>query len=290
MSEEETFYDPEFLRKLESLSLHLKKATMGRYRGRARSRRYGASPEFAGHREYRPGDDPRYLDWSLYGRLDKLFLKLFSHEEELFVHILIDRSGSMGYGLPTKLTYARRLAAALGYLGLANLDWVGAASFAEGIGDRLPPRRGRKQLAVLFDFLRRLKGAGETEINRSLRAYAGQARYPGLAIVISDFLAPDGYEEGLSYLAYQGFEVSVVQLLSPDEEMPQLDGPVTLRDVESGRKQQIMVDKQARDRYQQRLQDFKDRLRDFCRHRRMIYLEVSTALPFERVILNYLRQ
>src|SRR3954471_10875048 len=145
--------EPEFLRKLEALSIVSKKVFSGQLKGERRSSRRGTSVEFADFRNYTLGDDLRYVDWNTFARLEKLFLKLFVEEEDLHVYMLVDASRSMAYGSPAKFDYARRIAAALGYIGLSNFDRVGATVFTDRMLHHLPPVRGKQQVFSYFDFL-----------------------------------------------------------------------------------------------------------------------------------------
>src|SRR5436309_6958225 len=138
-----TLLDPPFLGKLEQLSLVSKKLFAGQLKGEKRSTRRGISVEFADYRDYSAGDDLRYVDWNTYARLEKLFLKLFVEEEDLHVYLLVDASRSMAYGAPPKFDYARKIAAALGYIGLSNFDRVGATVFTDRMLHHLPPVRGK---------------------------------------------------------------------------------------------------------------------------------------------------
>jgi len=162
-------FDGEFLRRLEYLALVSRRLHRGEARGsHGTPRRGSSSVDFADYRAYQPGDDFRSIDWNIYGRLDRLLVKLFAEEEDLSVHLLLDTSRSMAYGSPRKVDWARRLAAALGYIGLASLDRVGAALFSTGMKGSLPPRRGRAQVFHLFEYLGRAEAAGGTDLARSL--------------------------------------------------------------------------------------------------------------------------
>ena len=143
--------DPDFLRRLEQLTLISKRIFLGRLKGERRSSRRGASVEFADYRNYTTGDDLRYVDWNTYARLEKLFLKLFIEEEDLHVYLLLDTSESMLYGQPSKLDYARRVAAALGYIGLSSFERVGVTVFGDGVQSHLAPVRGRTQVLRFFE-------------------------------------------------------------------------------------------------------------------------------------------
>src|SRR5262249_48162131 len=194
-------FDEQFLKKLEYLYVVAKKVFVGRIRAERRSRKTGSGVEFADHRNYTAGDDLRYLDWSVYGRLDKLLLRMFEEEEDLHIYLLIDASASMR--MSSKLDYAERICAALAYIGLAKLDRVSIVPFGGGgapnaTKDRLPPARGKAQIFKVFQFLSALEPSGPTELSRALESFVHQTKRRGLAIVVSDFYDPDGYEDGLN--------------------------------------------------------------------------------------------
>lgn len=153
-------FDEGFLKKLEYLHIVSRKLFTGRTRAERRSRKVGSGIEFADHRDYAPGDDFRYLDWNIYGRMGKLLLRLFEEEEDLHIYFLLDISDSMAMGAPSKVHYGMRVAAALCYVGLANLDRVSVTTFADGLRDRLPPARGKGRIFKVLDFLRAVTPAG----------------------------------------------------------------------------------------------------------------------------------
>jgi uncharacterized protein (DUF58 family) len=283
-------YDAAFLRKLERLALVSRRLYRGEGRGMHRSMRRGASPDFADHRAYQPGDDLRSMDWNVYGRLGRLFVKLFVDEEDVSVHILLDTSRSMGFGNPSKMDAARRVGAALGYIGITALDRVGMAAFAAGVGQVLAPRRGRAQFHHLIDRLSRLAPAGGTDFSRSLEQYAQRAREPGIAVVISDLLDPGGCERGLAALRYRGFDVVLVQILDREEISPTIHGALRLADAETGRSLSVTVDSRLLSEYHARVNRHLTGLESFCLRAGIEYLRASTLVPFEDIVLKYLRQ
>jgi uncharacterized protein (DUF58 family) len=248
------------------------------------------SLEFSDYRSYHAGDDFRYVDWNVYSRLDQLFLKVFTAEEDLSVHLLVDTSASMQLGEPPKLDYAKRVAAALGYIGLSNLDRVGAVSFADELGMPKPPQRGRQQIFSMFRYFDALQCQGETNLNRVLRTYATHSRQKGLAIVISDLFDPQGYEQGLDALAYSRFDVLVIQLVDEVEIHPQLDGALRLHDIESAQQRRLTVNRRLLELYRQKVSEYFANLEMFCLKRNIEYLRASTIVPFEDLVLRYLRR
>src|SRR3984957_5489233 len=175
--------DPQFLARLEQLELVSRKIFMGRMKGERRSKRKGQSVEFADYRNYVVGDDLRFLDWNLYARLDRLFLRLFMEEEDLHFYVLLDNSLSMDFGDPTKLHYAKQVAAALGFIGLVNLDRVVVEAFNDRLTQSMPALRGRRSLWRLIDFLNKLQPAGPSNMAKALRAYSLKSTNKGVVIV-----------------------------------------------------------------------------------------------------------
>src|SRR5262245_35255140 len=191
---------PEFLRRLEALELVSKKILAGRMKGDRLSKRKGRGSEFADFRPYTVGDDLRFLDWSLYGRLDKLFLRLFLEEEDLHVYLLVDNTRSMDYGTPTKLRYAKQVAAALAFVGLVNLDRVSIDTVGGATPARSPLYRGRPSLWRMMKFLDGIEPVDSGDWGRSLKTFTMRATGQGVAVVLSDFMDKGGFEDGLRYL------------------------------------------------------------------------------------------
>jgi Mg-chelatase subunit ChlD len=286
-------FDEQFLKKLEYLFVVAKKVFVGRIRAERRSRKTGSGVEFADHRNYAAGDDLRYLDWSVYGRLDKLLLRMFEEEEDLHIYLLIDASASMRG--QHKLDYAERICAALAYIGLAKLDRVSIVPFGGGpkastARGRLPPARGKAQIFKVFQFLSALEATGPTGLSRALESFVHQTKRRGLAIVISDFYDPDGYEEGLNLLRYHRFEPTVVQLWSEAEAHPRLRGDLELVDVESGESREVTVTERQLAAFARAHADYCDKLESFCGARGLPYYRADIAVPFEELVLRIFRE
>src|ERR671937_374939 len=164
--------EPEFLHRLEQLELVSKKIFLGRMKGERRSKKKGQSVEFADYRNYVVGDDLRFLDWNLFARLDRLFIRLFMEEEDLHVYILIDNSLSMDFGTPSKLRYAKQVAAALGFIGLANMDRVVIEAFNDRLVQSMPAARGRGSLWRGEEFLNKIEPAGPSDLKRALKSFS----------------------------------------------------------------------------------------------------------------------
>lgn len=286
---------PELLRRLEQFQLLARRRAKSSARGERRSRARGQSVEFADHRNYVAGDDLRYLDWNLYGRLDRLFLKLHEEERELPVRIFLDASESMSFGEPVKFDFARQVAAAIGYVALCGFDRVSIIPFPEPPAEvawrgSLRAVRGRRSALGLFEHLVRLTAGGAASLNESLRRGALEARQPGLAVVLSDFLDPAGYETGLSALIGRGFQVDVVHILAPEELEPSTYGDLRLVDSETGGEQEVTFGRHRLGAYRKTVQGFCQRLHEFCAGRGLNHFLVSSATPIETLLLRQLRQ
>jgi len=284
----ESFLDEEFLRKLEKLKILAQRGRKGPTKGEHISWRSGASLEFLDYRKYQVGDDFRYIDWNVYGRLDKLFLKLFRAEEDLNVHILIDTSRSMGTGNPLKDIYAKKIAAALSYIGLANLDRVGITSFSDSLGETQSPERGRSVYINLLKYLNSLRPDGRTDFNRCLTEYASNTKRPGMAIILSDLLDPDGIDKGLESLRHKRFDIALLQIFDREELLPSLNGYLTLREVETGETKKITLDEPLLELYREKIRGFLGDIRDLCLLNGVDYYLVDTGLSFEDFLFDYL--
>jgi uncharacterized protein (DUF58 family) len=285
----QAFFTSEFLAQLERLSLLSRRVFRGRVKGERRSLRRGHSVEFCDYRAYGVGDDLRYVDWNIYGRLDRLHVKLFVDEEDLCLHLIVDASASMNFGSPTKLACAVRLAAALGFVGLVNLERVGVGVLRERVAEGWPPTRGRNQVTGLLDFLAAVEPAGGTSLNDGLGSYASRARQTGLAVVISDLLDPAGYESGVRALLERRFDVHLIHVLSPEEMNPELAGDLRLVDSETGEMRELSMDGDAVRTYRERLHQFLDRAEGFCRTKEIGYHRLVSDANVEEFVLGQLR-
>ena len=279
----------EFLGKLERLRLLARRPVRGWAAGDRRSRHPGRSVEFHDYRAYGVGDDLRYVDWNIYARTERLHVKLFVDDEDLCLHLLVDASASMDWGTPSKLAWAARLAAALGFVGLARLERVGVGILRERLAEGWPPARGRGRITSLFDFLGRLQGSGTTNLGEALAGYAARAQESGVAVLVSDLLDPGGYERGLSALLERRCEVHVIHVLSPDELEPDLGGELRLVDHETGERRPLAVSRATVQAYQERLQRFIERAERFCRGHAISYHRATSDVPVEQIVLGPLR-
>jgi uncharacterized protein (DUF58 family) len=259
-------------------------------KGEKRSKRKGQSVEFADYRNYVVGDDLRFLDWNLYARLDRLFIRLFVEEEDLHFYVLLDNSLSMDFGSPSKLHYARQIAAALGFIGLVNLDRVVIEAFNDRLTQSLPPMRGRRNLWRLMDSLQKIEPAGPSDLRKSLKTFSMKCSGKGIVVLLSDFMDKNGYEEAIRYLVSRQLDIYVIQILSQEEIEPEIVGDLRLVDIEDDDVAEITVSAPLLKRYKQNLAAFRAGLYEFCTRRGVTCLFTSTGVPFDRLVLTYLRQ
>jgi uncharacterized protein (DUF58 family) len=282
-------FDSAFLRKLDRLTLQLRRAMVGEMQGERRSPRRGASVEFADFRPYVPGDDIRQIDWNMYARMERFFLKLFVAEEELTVHLLLDNSASMNWGEPNKLRYARQALGAFGYVVLSSLDRVTVSAFAQGASGQMPSARGKQGAIPLFRFLQTLPPGGAGDLGAMCHRYIQTARTTGPLILASDLL-DDGWQDALRALSSRPFEITLLHTLAPQELQPPLDGDFRLVDAESGRAVEITADVDSMRQYQQYLRRWRDEIESFCSGRQINYVFVDTSQPIEELIVSTLRR
>lgn len=286
----EIFFDAEFLQKLERLRLIAKRLSWAGVKGEHPSSRKGFSLEFSDYRRYQMGDDLRYVDWNIYRRLDRLLLKVFTAEEEMNVYILVDTSRSMAEGAPAKIDYAKKVAAALGYIGLKNLDRVGGASFSSTLHAPVTAGRGRKQILSLFGFLNHLSCGGETRLGPAIHAFTNLFPHRGLVVIISDLFDPAGWRAALEELANKKYQLLVIHIVDPRELDPNSSGDVMMRDVENGRERRFFIDAQLKRRFHEELAGYFSEIETVCAGRGIDYLRTTTQVPFDEFVLQTLRQ
>lgn len=286
-------FDESTLRKLNQLTLVASRVRAGAIKGERRSSRRGASVEFADYRDYAPGDDLRRLDWNIYARLDRPFIKLLEEEEDLAVHILVDGSQSMnwGEGEAHKFQYVQRITAGLGSIALASGD-VLSIGFLQGrnVIAEFGPTRGQAALPRLFQFLEELQARGETNLNASMREYFIRPRRAGLVILISDLLTAEGHETGLREMLGHGHDAALIHILAPDELDPALSGDLELVDSETNLGQDVSLDGGLRDLYRTRARAWIQSTRLNCRKQGVRYQDVVTDAPWDQVLLLEMRQ
>ena len=287
-------FDSAFLTKLEQLYLLSKKLFRGAHRAERKSRQTGSSLEFADYRNYSAGDDLRSIDWNIYGRLDRLFVKLYEQEQDLHIYLLLDASASMRWSPPnlsSKLDQARRIAASLAYIGLANLDRVNVLWFADLLLGDMGLTRGKSQFHKVLGYLERAPSpnGASTGLLSSARAFAQRMKRRGLVFLISDLFDPAGYEEALALLRYHQFEVHVIQTLDPAELRPRESGDLRLIEAETGEIFEVTASEALLRRYENEIDAFVAGAEAYCLRRGVGYAQVTTTAPFEELGLRVLR-
>jgi uncharacterized protein (DUF58 family) len=292
-----TLFDSAFLAKLEQLHLLARRLFRGEQRAERRSRQAGSSLEFADYREYSEGDELRSIDWPAYGRLERLFVKLYEQEQDLGVSFLVDASASMlwrpdgaaveGGG---KFDTARKITAALAYIALANLDRVSVHFMAERLLSELGVMRGKAQFHSVLDFLRMApRNAGATSLLGSAKAFLKRTKRSGIVFVLSDFFDPAGYEESLAILQHTRFEVHTIQILEPTELEPVQTGDLRFLETETGASLEVTANEAVLARYRAEIAAFNAGLAAFCKRRSIGHASVTADIPFEDVVLKTLR-
>jgi uncharacterized protein (DUF58 family) len=285
-----TVFDEGFLRQLERLGLLMKQPARGGLKGGRRSTKHGQSVEFSDYRDYALGDDLRQLDWNVYARLERLFVKLFVEEEDVTVTFLVDASASMAFGQPQKLLFAKRAAAALGHIALAGEDRVVVAALGGRVARRHASLRGSGRIFRLLSLLSGIEPAdGPTDLLAAVRHAGAMLSGRGVVVLISDLLDPAA-DRAVRDLAAQGSELTVLHVLSPEELDPQLDGDLRLVDAESGHGVDVTVDLATIDAYKARLAAWQDGLAAVAAKRRATYAPISSDLPLADLVFAELRR
>jgi len=282
--------DPAFMARLDQLDVMSRKLLAGKMKGERRSKRRGQSVEFADFRNYVVGDDLRFIDWNIYARLDRLFLKLFLEEEDLSLYVLVDVSKSCDFGNPNKAFYLKQVTAALGYIGLVNYNRVTVAAMADGIVAETGGLRGRRRVSQMIDFVQKLEPTGASHLAEACRKFALAHRQKGVCVVLSDFFDKGGYEDGLRYVAGGKYDLFCVQILAPQEIDPDLQGDLKLRDIEDDDMAEVSITQPLIKQYKANLNAYCLALKDYITRRGGTYLFTSTSVPFDTLVLNYLRE
>ena len=280
--------DPSFARELEALRRRL--------RGRARSgsggdhiaKRRGSSAEFLEHRPYAPGDDLRRIDWLAFARTGEPMFKLFRAEEDVIVRLVVDASASLDdEATPTKMLVAKRLAASIGYMALAASERAQVVTVSDGLSRVREPSRGRGSLPKLLRDLDEIEARGGTDLSKAIDAVIARSDRPGMLVVVSDFLDPGPVGAAITRAASAGHDVALVQVLSPDELAPRLDGDLALEDAETGAIVEVTIDARAIDAYMDRLSAFLASLRALTKRNRASYVRTSTHEPILQPIRRF---
>jgi uncharacterized protein (DUF58 family) len=285
---EQPLIERSFLERLERLAIHWQKSFPGLVGGHNLARLPGAGSEFLDHRSFHTGDDLRSVNWRAYMRLEKMFLKLFHLEPRNPVRILVDQSLSMSTNGAAKFTYARRVAAALTYIGLVRLDSMLLLPFASGLNEPCRASGGRHRIQPVVEWLERLEPSGQTDLQESMRQFLTQYRQRGLVFIISDFLCHSDCIRPLSFLADLGHEVYVIQIWDPADRVPDFDGEVDLIDSETGQTERLWIDEASRRSYTEAFDAHSRALREVAIRHGGRYLGLQTDMPLDEVLTDAL--
>lgn len=285
-----TLFDSEFLKRLEYLSLVSRRVFRGQLLAQRRTKQMGGGIEFADHREYSRGDDLRYVDWNIFARYNELLLKRFQEEEDLHVYILLDISKSMQAGAPNKFDYARRIAAALAYIALADLDRVSIYAYADQVQSVMPLTRGKDRILTVLRYLEDLQLSGtQTNLYTASKALVHRAQRTGLVVILSDLFDQQGFRSGVDLLRHRKFEPHVVQLHTSEEANPTHLGDVELEEIESGERRKITVTERKLKEYRKLFAEFLEGVDVYCRNYSMGCTRTTTDVPFDELILRMMR-
>jgi len=278
--------DTALLEKLERLTIHWQKSLPGLVGGHNTSRFAGSGQEFLDHRHFHHGDDVRAVNWRVFLRLEKLFLKMFQLEPRIPVRLLVDISRSMDTGAVPKFDYARKLAAALCYVGLVRLDSICLQPFSNKLGDAFIASGGRHRFQPAVTFLSGLKSGGETNFLEVAREFVSKFPQRGLVIVVSDFLDDGDCEKPLQYLSDFGHELILVQVWSAEDREPPWEGELELEDAETGHHVELSFDSDARAMYTAAFDEYSQALRRVALRNSGRYVSVPTDVPVDEAIFG----
>jgi uncharacterized protein (DUF58 family) len=288
---ESTLFDDEFMNKLTYLNIVSKQMIPGHMHGEHRAKkRTDSGIEFADYRQYVPGEDTKNVDWRTFLRLDKLILRMFEEDADLPIYIFFDASKSMDHGEPSKYDYARKVVAALAYIGLINHDRVALIGFADGIAHEMAARKGTNQIWRAFNFLERADAAGEAAMLAAFRKFFTSRRRRGLVVVVSDYLDDSGWDRAFDMLRYLKHDLFAVHVYSRDEERPEMPDEVLLEDSETGKSERIKVTPGLLEAYAELFAKHSEEIGEYCRKNGYGYVRTDTEMPFEDLILRVFRQ
>lgn len=288
------YLNDEFFSRLETLALNLRADLNGYFGGKHFVRSYGQTVEFADYREYQLGDDIRRIDWNLFSRFEKYFIRLFTDERQMDVQIFLDCSASMGKENRTKAEYAVSVAAALGFLSVHNMDKLSFKLIKEdAVDDPFGTIIGKNSFFRAISLLENLDFSDDADISQAVSSCANTGANNGLSVIISDFLTRKDWKKAVDYLTYKKRQVLAIQLLSPEEEEPTYSGRVNLIDVESGdladpRNMKLRITRSLQLAYQEALKDMKADIKSFCASRGADFISVTTDKPVERMLFGEL--
>ena len=288
-----SYLDDSFFSRLEALAFNIKSNLSGYFGGKHLVSTRGQTVEFADYREYQLGDDIRRIDWNLYSRFEKHFIKLFTDERQMQVQIFIDCSGSMGKISPVKKAYSLATAAALGYLAVHNMDKVTFHTMKGSTAEnKFGTIIGKNAFFRAVNEIERLGFEGDTDIEACVTSTDISARN-GLTVIVSDFFTESNWKKAVDYLLFKKRQVLLVQVLLPEELDPAYDGRINLIDAESvdvadERNMKIKINRSLRKAYMEALADFRQDIYDFCKKRDAGYISLCTETPIEKVLFSEL--
>jgi len=283
-------FDDDFQRKLESLALVSRRVFAGRLRAERRTKKSGSGVEFADHRDYQPGDDFRSLDWNVYQRFGRLLVRLYEEEEDLAIYLVLDASSSMGFGQGRKAAYAKKVVAALAYVGLANLDRVSIVTSTDRMMDRLPETRGKARIFKAFRFLREIEFTGTTDLSDAMKTFVAQHKRRGLVVLVSDLYDPRGFEKGINILRYAKFDPFVIHVVEPSDAAPKLHGDVLVYDCETGVEREVTVTARVLTQFARAHAEYLTQIERFCSTHQVPYVPASVDVPFDDLVLRVFRR
>lgn len=283
-------FDDDFQKKLESLAIVSRRVFAGRMRADRRSKKKGSGVEFADHRNYTAGDDFRSVDWNVYQRFGRLLVRLYEEEEDLSIYFIVDSSSSMSFGDGKKFDQARRLAAALAYVGLANLDRVTIVGATDAVVSRMPTTRGKARIFKVFEFLSQLQPGGSTDLGDAMKTFVAQHKRRGLAVLVSDLYDPAGFERGINTLRFNNFEPFVLHVVDPREARPPLKGDVRLYDCETGEEREVTVTDGLLTEMARAFDAYQQSIERFCTSRQVPYFAADAGTPFDELVLRVFRR
>ncbi|MFN9081901.1 MAG: DUF58 domain-containing protein [Planctomyces sp.] len=284
-------FPPDFLTRLEYLSIMSKRVFRGQLLAQRRTRQTGAGIEFADHREYSPGEDLRYLDWNVYARHGDLLIRRFQEEQDLHLWLLLDCSNSMNLADGRKFDLARQLAAALAWIALADLDRISVLACAAGVVEQFPLTRGRERILPLMQFLRGLTASTpQTSLLESVRQFLHRRPRPGIAVILSDLFDPAGFEAGLDQLRFSGFDLHVIQLHHPLDADPAVLGDAELVDVETGTTLQTTITEHMLSEYRRLFRQHQDAVRNYCARYNLGCTQSGCQVQFDSLVMAMMKQ
>ncbi|MCD6461052.1 DUF58 domain-containing protein [bacterium] len=283
------FYDPFFLEKLKDLHIIAKKLFQGRQKGKRKSLKKGSSLEFSDFRRYAPGDDFRFIDWTIHARLKRYMIRSFWDETNISVYILIDTSMSMGFGSPSKLTYAKKISACLASTALSNHDKISITGFSDTVSGKISLLTGKKQLIYCFGFLQKLKSGGKSDFKTSMKKISQFSHEQAIVIILSDLLYPDGYKEGLISLLKQGHEVHLIKINAQPEFSKNSAENLRLYDSETGEHMEVFLNDELIKALEKEKKAHTENIKNFCRFSKILFFETDTNIEFDKFVLKYFK-